>query len=134
MVPTTTQFQNSGVKANNSKFTPENKTKPDNSVQTNSKFQPALSKSSSPPPNSQQLLCTDTKPQTTTFVGLPMNESSKTIDLSSLSAVLEEKNKEETSTAVMNDITDDKSKSDHKPQNTSMYFIYFVKNWMMFSI
>lgn len=121
------QFQNAGAKVFNSKLTTENKTKSDNGVQTVSKYQPPLQKTYSPPMNSQQTHgTTDSKPQITAFKGSPRNDSTKSIDLSSISNVLEDvKNKDEKSAAMSNDTTDEKSKSnsDHKQQTTSNLFI-----------
>lgn len=115
-VQSTTQFQNSGSKSYNLNFTAEDKIKPNNSVQTAMTFP----KSYSPPMNLQQPQNTDVNPQTTTFKGPVRNEPTNTIDLSSLSAVLEE----EKSIVVSNDVIEEKSKlsSDHKLQNTSNLF------------
>lgn len=124
-VQSTPQFQNTGAKVFNSKLTTENKTKSDNGVQTVSKFQPTLQKTYSPPMNSQQTHSTDTKPQITAYKGSSRNESTKSIDLSSISNALEDvKHKDEKSTVLSNDTTDEKSKSnsDHKPQTTSNIF------------
>lgn len=131
-VQSITQFQNSSSKTYNLKFTAEDKTKPDSSVQTATKFPPTFPEIYSPPMNLQQSQNTDINSQTTTFKGPVKNEPTKTIDLSSLSAVLEDgKNKEEKSIVVSNDVIEEKSKlsSDHKPQNSSNLFYFKINDF-----
>lgn len=122
-VQSITQFPNSNAKPYTSKFTPEIKTKADNSVQAISKGQPTLPKTlCSSPANSQQTLSLDSNPQTMTLKGPSRNEPKNNIDLSSLSAVLDDgENKDEKSVVVLNDTSDENSKSniDQNPQNTS---------------
>ncbi|CAI6357219.1 unnamed protein product [Macrosiphum euphorbiae] len=65
----------------------------------------------------------NTNPQTTATLEIPKSESTKNIDLSTLSTVLDDgKNKEEKSTVLSNDLIEEKSKSnsDHRPQNTKI--------------
>lgn len=130
-VQSTPQLQNAGAKVFNSKSTTENKTKStDNGVQAVSKFQPPLQKTYSPPMNSQQTHSADSKSQAATFKGSSRNESTKSIDLSSISNALEDvKNKDEKSPILSNDTADEKSKSnsDHKPQTTSNLFYSSIK-------
>lgn len=125
LVQSENQCQNASTKEYNSKLTLENKMKTDDNGQTISKLQPTCSS----PINSQQMLqTTDTNQQTITTLGLPKSESTKTIDLSTLSTVLDdEKNKEEESTVMSNEIVEEKStsSSDHKQQNTSN--IYYIR-------
>lgn len=102
-------------------FIPDNKTNPESSAQTSSKCQPTLPKTCSPPTNSQQT------PQHMDSKVASVNEPTKDIDLSSLSAALnDEKNKEEeTSTAVSSDVIVDEtsmSSSEQKPLGTSNLF------------
>jgi len=132
------------TKVHNLKISSETKTKPDNNVQTVAKVQSTLPKVYSIPTNSQQAKSTDTKLQTTKSK-TSVNEPTKTIDLSSLSAVLEDgKNKDDKST-IINDATDKKHTSDTNSQNTSTftfqnnkfininYFIfYFLCNYRNF--
>jgi len=122
LVQSENECQNASAKEHNSKPTPENKIKIDNSGQTISTFQPTLSKTNSSPISSQQILgTTDTNQQSTTTLELPKSESTKNIDLSALSTVLDdEKNKEE-KPGMSNDLIEENSKSnsDHSPQNTS---------------
>lgn len=117
--PKLVQSENQCQNASTKELTLENKIQPDNSEQTISTLQPTYS----PPINSQQMLCTtDTNPQTTATLEIPKSESTKNIDLSTLSTVLDDgKNKEEKSTVLSNDLIEEKSKSnsDHRPQNTS---------------
>ncbi|KAE9544096.1 hypothetical protein AGLY_001785 [Aphis glycines] len=124
LVQSENQCQNGSAQVCNLKLTFENKIKTDNDVQTISTTQPTLPKTYSPPINSQQTLCTtDTKQQTTATLGLPKNESTKNIDLSTLSSVLDDgKNTEEKSIVVSNELTEEKLKSNshHKPQNTKI--------------
>jgi len=119
LVQSENQCQNTSTKEYNSKLTLENKMKTDDSGQTKSTCQPIYS----PPINSQKTLCTtDTNQQTTVTLELSKSESTKNIDLSTLSTVLDDgDNKEEKSTAESNDLIEEQSKSnsDHKPQNTS---------------
>jgi len=127
--PKLVQSENASTKEYYSKLTLENKMKTDSSGQSISKFQPTYS----PPINSQQMLCTtDANQQTTSTLGLPKSESTKNIDLSTLSSVLDDgKNKEEESTVMSNEIIEEKStcSSDHKPQNTrqNMSNIYYIR-------
>lgn len=132
IVQPTTQFRNSGVKTYNLKLTAENKTKPENNVQTASKFHSTLPKTYSPPMNLQQSQSTDINLQTVTIKGPVRNEPTKTIDLSSLSAVLEDgKNNDEKSIVAANDVIEEKSKfsSDHNPQNTSSLFCFKINDF-----
>jgi len=119
LVQSENQCQNASTKEFNSKITLENKIQPDNNEQTISTLQSTYS----PPINSQQIHCTtDTNNQTTATLELPKSETTKNIDLSTLSTVLDDgKNKEEKSTVLSNDLIEEKSKSnsDHRPQNTS---------------
>jgi len=119
LIQSENQCQNDSTKEFNPKLTLENKIQPDNSGQIISTLQPTYS----PPINSQKMLCTtDTNQQTTDTLELPKSESTKNIDLSTLSTVLDDgKNKEEKSTVLSNDLIEEKSKSnsDHRPQNTS---------------
>lgn len=121
-VQSTTQFPNTNAKPYTSKFTPETYTKPDNSIQAISKVQPTLPKTlSSSPVNPQQTLSVDTKPQTMTLKGPSKNEPPKNIDLSSLSAVLDDGGNKDENSVVLNVIPDENSKSiiDQNSQITS---------------
>lgn len=101
----------------------ENKTKVDNVIPIVTKNQSTLLKTNSPSTNSQQIQCSDTTVQSTASEG-SFNEPNKTIDLSSLSAELEDgKLIEEKRTTV-----DDKSNSDSKSQNTSDIFYNTIIN------
>lgn len=127
LVQSENQCQNGSTQVCNPKLTTfENKIKTDNDGQTISTIQPTLPKTYSPPINSQQTLCTtDTNQQTTATLELPKNESTKNIDLSTLSSVLDDgKNTEEKSIVVSNELTEEKLKSNshHKLQNTSDLF------------
>lgn len=116
----TTTTATSGTTVNTSTAIPENKTKVDNIVPTASKNQSTYSQ----PTNSQQTQCSETTVQSTTFQGPSENESNKTIDLSSLSAELEDGNLvEEKSITVIND---EKSYSDCKTQSTSIILIQLI--------
>lgn len=114
-VQPTTQLQNAGAKV----YTSENKINSNNSVQTDPKGQPTLPKTYSPPPmNSQKTPCIDTKEAS-------INEPTKNIDLSSLSAALNDgKIEEEPSTVVSNDVINETSisSSDQKLQDTSSLY------------
>jgi len=126
LVQSENQCQNGSAQVCNPKLTLENKMNTDNDGQTISTTQPTLPKTYSPPINSQQTPCiADTNQQTTATLGLPKNESTKNIDLSTLSSVLDDgKNTEEKSIVVPNELTEEKLKSNshHKPQNTSNLF------------
>lgn len=129
LVQSENQFQDASAKVDSSKLTCENQIKTDNSGQNISTIQPTLPNTNlpSPPLNSLQLVCTiDTNQQTTSTVELPRSESTKNIDLSTLSTVLDDgKNKEEKAIIVSNDEIEEKTKtnSDNKPQNTSKFIL-----------
>lgn len=125
-VPSPTQFQSSaGEKVYDSKFIPENKMKPESSVQILPKFQPTLPQTYSPPISTQQPHSANTNPQTvitTNSKGPSKNESTKTIDVSSLSNVMGDITiKEGKSACVSNDVIEAKStpKPDYTPQSSS---------------
>lgn len=130
-VQSTSQLQNTDVKTYNSKFTVDNKKKPENNMPAGSKIPSQPPKTNTSVMNSQQPISADTKIQTTTVKGPSVNEPTKSIDLSSLSAVLEDgKAKEENTTAMPNETIDSiaASSSEHKPQNTSITFfsLYYI--------
>ncbi|VVC42517.1 Hypothetical protein CINCED_3A018464 [Cinara cedri] len=100
---------------NISKTVFENKAKDDKVVPTTSKVQSELPKTFTPSTNSQEAQCSDITVQSSTSQG-PSNELDTTIDLSSLSAELEDgKLTEEKYTSV-----DNKSNSDCQPQNSKI--------------
>lgn len=103
-----------GTTVNTSTAIPENKTKDENIVPTASKNQSTLPTNYPQPTNSQQTQCSETTVQSTTYQG-PENESNKTIDLSSLSAELQDGN-----------LVEEKSNSDCKPQSTSIILIQLI--------
>lgn len=123
-----TQLQASSEKACNSKCTSENKIVPDSSEETISKCQSTSPKTNSPPTNFQETSFVDISLQTNTVKPSSKNESSKTIDLSSLSAVLEDgQNKEKKHSSAPNNVTDEKLKSnpDQKEEISSNCCFYF---------
>lgn len=113
-----TQVPCSGAQIGNSIITSENKTKPEKICQSSSTCQSAIPITS--PTNIQINTCTDSKPPITLKGSTSKNEPTKTIDLSSLSTVLED----EKSIVKPNEVTDEKSRSnpDQIPPNTSNVF------------
>lgn len=120
-----TELQVSGAKACNLKCTAENKLVLDNSELTVAKFQSTSLKTNSPPLHSEEASCVDTTLPKNTLKPSSKTELSKTIDLSSLSAVLEDgKNKGENPISALNNVIDEKLKyyPDQKEESLSNYF------------
>lgn len=102
----TTVVQNAGAESLNSKVISENKINADDSEQN--------------VPNTQEDLCANTKLPTTTSKTPSLKEPAKPIDLTSLSTALEdEENKEKKSSAMSNDLTDEKPKSNFDQKQLS---------------
>lgn len=119
-VQTNTITTTTGTTAYTSKTIPDTKTKVDNVVvPITSKTQSTLSKTYSPP-NSELTQCSDTTVQSVISQGPSESETNKVIDLSSLSAELEDgKLVEDKSLTVLKD---EISNSDTKAQYTSNIF------------
>lgn len=126
-----TQIQNSDEKTCPVKVIPENKKNLDN-AQNISNIQSTLPKTHLPPKNSQETVYVNTKLQINTSKSSSKNETTKPIDLSSLSTALEnEKNKEEKPIAASNVSTDEKLKPNSvKKQQSTSNCVYLIKMYL----